>query len=387
MSAPAFGVLDLDRAATTPVHPDVLAGMLPYFGQRAGNPASVHAAGRLARRAVEDARERVAAALGVRPRQVVFTSGATEALHLGLRGYLAERSPAHVVSCLSEHAAVREALQACAQRGAEVTWLRPDERGCVSPEALLAALRPDTALVALMRVNNETGVRHDLAPLRGELASKGVRVLVDAVQAFGYEPVDLSTLGADMLALSSHKVEGPKGCGVLVLAEDVTIVPQQPGGGQERGLRGGTVDVPAVVGFGLAAERSATWQGRAERVESLRDRFEAKLRTVPGVGVNGDGAPRGPKHSNLRFADVDGQTLLMNLDSLGVLASAGSACSAGSIEPSHVLTAMGLPPAEAASSVRFSFGDQLDEAAVDEAVGRVTLALRRSRGEAVGAEG
>lgn len=185
MSDPAFGVLDLDRAATTPVHPDVLAGMLPYFSQRSGNPASVHATGRLARRAVEDARERVAAAVGVRPRHVVFTSGATEALQLGLRGYLAERSPAHVVSGLSEHAAVREALRACALRGAEVTWLRPDERGCVSPEGLLAALRPDTALVALMRVNNETGVRHDLAPLRDELEAKGVRVLVDAVQAFG----------------------------------------------------------------------------------------------------------------------------------------------------------------------------------------------------------
>ncbi len=386
MSDPAFGVLDLDRAATTPVHPDVLAGMLPYFRQRAGNPASVHASGRLARRAVEDARERVAAALGVRPRQVVFTSGATEALHLGLQGFLTDRSPAHVISALSEHAAVREALRACTRRGTEVTWLRPDERGCVAPEALLAALRPDTALVALMRVNNETGVRHELAPLRAELEARGVRVLVDAVQAFGYEDVGLATLGADMLALSSHKVEGPKGCGVLVLAEDVTIVPQQPGGGQERGLRGGTVDVPAVVGFGLAAERSAAWQGRAERVRALRDRFETQLTALPGVRVNGGGAPRGPKHSNLRFADVDGQTLLMNLDAMGVLASAGSACSAGSIEPSHVLTTMGLPPAEAASSVRFSFGDQLDEGAIDEAVRRVTLALRRSRGEAVGVE-
>jgi len=387
VSAATLGVLDLDRAATTPVHPDVLAAMLPYFSQRAGNPASVHASGRLARRAVEDARERVAAAVDVRPRQVVFTSGATEALHLAVRGYLAERSPAHVVSCLSEHAAVREALRACARRGAEVTWLRPDDRGCVSHEALLAALQPDTLLVALMRVNNETGVRHDLAPLRAELHARGVRVLVDAVQAFGYEAVDLPTLGADMLALSSHKVEGPKGCGALVLAEDVTIVPQQSGGGQERGLRGGTVDVPAVVGFGLAAERSAAWQGRAECVGALRDRFEVALTGLADVTVNAGGAPRGPKHSNLRFADVDGQTLLMNLDASGVLASAGSACSAGSVEPSHVLTAMGLPSAEAASSVRFSLGDHLDEAAVDEAVRRVTLALRRSRGEAVGAEG
>ena len=379
--------IDLDRAATTPVRHDVLAGMLPFFREQAGNPSSVHAAGRRARRAVEEARERLAAAVGAQPRQVVFTSGATEALHLAVHGLLAARPGAHVVTSLSEHAAVLEAVRACERRGCSVSWLRPDASGRVSADALMAALRPDTALVALMRVNNETGVRHDLAPLRAELVGRGVRVLVDAVQAFGYESVSLEALGADLLALSSHKVEGPKGCGALVLADDVTLEPQQRGGGQERGLRGGTVDVPAVVGFGLAAERAADWRARAARVTALRERFEAALRRQPGVHVNGADAPRGPKQANLRFEGVDGDTLWINLDGLGVLASAGSACAAGSVEPSHVLVAMGVARDAARASVRFSFGDHLDEALVDEAARRVAEALQRSRGGHLGAAG
>jgi cysteine desulfurase len=372
--------IDLDRAATTPVAEDVLAAMLPYFSERAGNPASVHAAGRSARRALEEARERVAAAVRATPRQVVFTSGATEALHLAVHGSLGPRAGAHAVTSRTEHAAVVEALRACEGRGHEVTWLRPDRDGVVARAAVEAALGPATALVALMRTNNETGVQHDLGPLRAALRARGVRVLVDAVQAFGYEPVDLETLGADMIALSSHKVGGPKGCGALVLGQDVVLEAQQRGGGQERGLRGGTVDVPAVVGFALAAERAADWQARAARVAALRDRFEAALLRLPGVHVNAARAPRGPKHANVRFDDVDGEVLLINLDTLGVLASAGSACAAGSIEPSHVLLAMGQAPAEARASIRFSFGDHLDEGVVDEAAHRVAAAVQRSRG-------
>lgn len=373
-------LIDLDRAATTPVQPEVLAGMLPYFSEQAGNPSSLHAAGRRARRAVEEARERAAAAVGANPRQLVFTSGASEALQLAVHGLLAGRPGAHVVTSLSEHAAVLEAVRACERRGHAVTWLRPDAAGRVSADALLAALRPDTALLALMRVNNETGVRHDLAPLRAEIVQRGVLVLVDAVQALGHEAVSLEAHGADMLALSGHKVEGPKGCGVLVVADGVTLEPQQRGGGQERGLRGGTVDVPAVVGFGLAAERAADWQGRAARVSALRERFEVTLLGLPGVHVNGAEAPRGPKQANLRFEDVDGETLLINLDALGVLASAGSACAAGSLQASHVLLAMGVARDAARASVRFSFGDHLDEALVDEAARRVGMALQRSRG-------
>ena len=378
--SPAAGPIDLDRAATTPVHRDVLAAMLPYFERHAGNPASLHAAGRRARRAVEEARERVAASLCVAPRQVVFTSGATEALHLAVHGTLALRPGAHVVAAMSEHAAVLEAVRSAERRGHPVTWLRPDADGRVHHDAVLESLRPETGLLALMRTNNETGVQHDLAPLRERLRAAGVTVVVDAVQALGYEPLSLEACGADLVALSSHKVEGPKGCGALVMAEGVTLEPQQRGGGQERGLRGGTVDVPAVVGFGAAVERTQHPAERGARVRALRERFETALLRSRGVRVNGAGAPRGPKQANLRFDGVEAETLLINLDTVGVWASAGSACAAGSLEPSHVLLSMGLSEGAAASSVRFSFGDHLDDEQVDEAVRRVATALELSRG-------
>lgn len=379
MSVAAPAPLDLDRAATTPVHPDVLTAMLPYFSEHAGNPASVHAAGRRARRAVEESREQLAAAVAVRPRQVVFTSGATEALHLAVHGTLATRPGAHLIAASSEHAALIEALRSAERRGHPVTWLQPDHDGVVHHDAVLEALRPDTALLALMRTNNETGVQHDLAPLRERLRAANVTVVVDAVQALGYESLSLEGCGADLMALSSHKLEGPKGCGALVLAEGVSVEPQQRGGGQERGLRGGTVDVPAVVGFGAAVARAHPAEARGARVRALRERFERAVTRQPGVYVNGAGAARGPKQANLRFDGVDAETLLIALDGLGVWASAGSACAAGSIEPSHVLLAMGLSERAARSSLRFSFGDHLHEAQVDEAARRVVTALERCR--------
>jgi len=373
-------VIDLDRAATTPVHPEVLAAMLPWFSASAGNPSSLHGAGRAARRAVEDAREHVAAALEATPRQVVFTSGATEALHLAVLGSLALRPGAHVVASAAEHAALLEAVRTAARRGHPVTWVPSEPDGRIAHHALVAALRDDTALVAVMRTNNETGVQNDLAPLREHFEARGVRVLVDAVQSFGLERVGLETCGADMLVVSSHKVEGPKGCGALLLGDGVAVEPQQRGGGQERGLRGGTVDVPAVVGFGRAALRSTTWRERSARVSALRDRFEHGVCAIGGVTVHGSGAPRGPKHVHVHVGGIDGETLLINLDREGVLASAGSACAAGSLEPSHVLRAMGRSEAVARASVRFSLGDHLDEATIDEAVLRVRRAVLTTRG-------
>jgi cysteine desulfurase len=374
------GVIDLDRAATTPVHPDVLTAMLPWFSANAGNPSSLHRAGRAARRAVEDARERLAEALEATPRQVVFTSGATEALHLAVLGSLALRPAAHVVASAAEHAALLEAVRAAERRGHPVTWVPSGCDGRIAHDELVAALRDDTALVAVMRTNNETGVQNDLAPLREHFETRGVRVLVDAVQAFGVERVGLEPCGADLLVVSSHKVEGPKGCGALLLRDGVVVEPQQRGGGQERGLRGGTVDVPAVVGFGRAALRATSWQDRAQRVAALRDRLERGVCAIGGVTVHGSAAPRGPKHVHVHVGGIDGETLLINLDREGVLASAGSACAAGSLEPSHVLLAMGRSAAEARASVRFSLGDHLDEAAIDEAVRRVRRAVRTTRG-------
>jgi len=375
-------VIDLDRAATTPVHPDVLAAMLPWFSDRAGNPASLHRAGREARRAVEDARERLAEALEATPRQLVFTSGATEALHLAVLGSLALRPGAHVVASAAEHAALLEAVRVAQRRGHPVTWLAGGQDGRIDHDEVVAALRDDTALVAVMRTNNETGVQNDLAPLRGTFEERGVRVLVDAVQSFGYERVGLEPCGADLAVVSSHKVEGPKGCGALLVRDGLALEPQQRGGSQERGLRGGTVDVPAVVGFGRAAVRCAAWQDRATRVAALRDRFQRGVCAIGGVSVHSGDTPRGPKHAHVHVDGIDGESLLINLDREGVLASAGSACAAGSVEPSHVLLAMGLPVAVARASVRFSLGDHLDDEDVDEAVRRVRRAVLRTRGVA-----
>lgn len=373
-------IIDVDRAATTPVHPDVLEAMLPWFRDRAGNPSSLHAAGREARRAVEDARERVAAALEATARQVVFTSGATEALHLALLGSLALRPGAHIVASAAEHAALLEAVRTAARLGHPVTWVPSGPDGRIDHDELAAALQDDTALLAVMRTNNETGVQNDLAPLRAQVEARGVRVLVDAVQSFGHERVGLEHCGADLLVVSSHKVEGPKGSGALVLRDGVVVEPQQRGGGQERGLRGGTVDVPAVVGFGRAAVRATAWQERAARVSALRDRLERGVCAMGGVTVHGSGAPRGPKHVHVHVEGIDGETLLINLDREGVLASAGSACAAGSLEPSHVLLAMGRSAAVSRASVRFSLGDHLDETVIDEAVLRVRRAVLRTRG-------
>lgn len=378
---PRAAAIDLDRAATTPVADEALAAMLPYFRERAGNPSSVHAAGREARRALEEARERVAASVGADPADLTFTSGATEALHLGVLGTLAARpAGAHVVSASSEHSAALEAVRAAERGGARVTWVDPDPDGTVAEGAVVAALRDDTALVVLMRVNNETGVRTRLAGVGAAVRERGGVLLVDAVQALGYEDVGLAALDADLVALSAHKVEGPKGVGALAMRRGRRVEALLRGGGQERGRRAGTVPVPLAVGFGVAASRAATgWQERARRVGTLRDRLEASLLAIGGVHVHGAGADRGPKHLNVLVDDVDGEALLINLDAEGVLASAGSACAAGSLEPSHVLLAMGRSPDEARRSVRFSLGDHLTEADVDEAARRIARALERTR--------
>ncbi|CAN5803077.1 cysteine desulfurase family protein [soil metagenome] len=373
--------IDLDRAATTPVHVDVLDAMLPYFRERAGNPSSIHAAGRMARRGLEEARERVAAALRAAPSAVIFTSGATEALHLGVFGTLASRGErAHVVSAVTEHAATLAAVRTAQRRGAEVTWIEPDADGVIDPDEVVRALRDDTALVALMRVNNETGVITDVARVGDAVRERRGALLVDAVQAFGMEEVSLDAFRADMIALSAHKVEGPKGIGALVVRPGLRLEGVTLGGAQERGLRAGTPAVASAVGFGVAAEFAATGApDRARRVAALRDALEAAIAAHEGVLVNGAGAPRGPKHLNVRIAAVDGEALLINLDGEGVLASAGSACAAGSIEASHVLMAMGLSRVEAASSVRFSLDDHLDHADVARAATRIVRAIARTR--------
>lgn len=370
----------LDYAATTPLDPAVLAAMQRALAEDFGNPSSLHAYGQRARRAVEEARERVAAAIGAPPRTLTFTSGATEADNHALRSFAALHPGKHIITSALEHSAVLATCRLLEAQGWPVTYLTPNARGEILPEAVAAALRDDTALVALMLVNNETGVLTDI-PAVSELAHRaGARLFCDAVQAFGSLPVDVGALGVDMLAISAHKAYGPKGVGALFVRSGLELPPLLVGGEQERGLRAGTLNVPAIVGFGeaatLAKERAAD---DARALGALRDLLEGLLLQHPGVQRNAAGAPRGPKHLNVRVAGVDGEDLLMGLDGAVVAASAGSACAAGSLEPSHVLLAMGLSRAEAKASVRFSLGRGVTEAGVRFAAERFAEVVERCR--------
>ena len=378
------GAVYLDHAATTPVDERVLEAMLPFLREEFGNPSSVHRLGQRARRALEEARERLAAAVGARPRDVVFTSGATEADNQALFGVMGSR-PGGLVVGATEHPAVLTAAKRLAEAGRDVLFLAPRPDGALALEALAAALaeqatRGGTALVALMLVNNETGVLTDAAAVAELAHAHGALYLCDAVQGLGVEPVSLAATGADLLTLSAHKVNGPKGVGALVLREGLELPPLLAGGEQERGHRPGTHNLAAIAGFGVAAELAVAAQpAERERLARLQARFEAEASRLPGVSVNGAGAPRSVKHSNLRIEGADGETLLMLLDEAGVYASAGSACSAGSLDPSHVLLAMGLSRAQAKASLRFSFGRTTSEAEAIEGVRRLAGAVARSR--------
>lgn len=384
------GSIYLDHAATTAVDDAVLAAMLPYLRSDFGNPSSVHRLGQSARRGVEAAREAVARTLDVRPRQVVFTSGATEADDQAVFSTLAERPGGLVVSAV-EHAAVIAAARRLAAAGRDVTFVPPEPSGATSLAAWEGALaeqagRGGTALVAGMLVNNETGALADAAAI-GALAHRfGALYLCDAVQGYGLEEFTLASLGADLVTVSAHKVYGPKGAGALVMRDGLAVAPMLAGGEQERGHRPGTHAVPAIVGFGAAAALAAA--GRAAeraRLAELQRAFESVVLALPGVSLNGADAERSVKHTNVRVAGADGETLLMLLDEAGVYASAGSACAAGSVEPSHVLLAMGLDRGEAKASVRFSFGRAVGLEDVLEAARRLETAVERAR--AVAARG
>jgi cysteine desulfurase len=381
--APSPEPLDLDRAATTPLHPDVLEAMRPWLGAQGANASAVHGGGRAARRALADARERVGAAVGASPLEVVFTSGATEADRLALFGVAAARPGAHLVVGRAEHPAVVRTAERLEALGHPIDWVPPEPDGGLDPERVRASIREGTVLVAAMRVNNETGAVTDVPAVAAAARSRGALLLCDAVQSLGVERLDRDALGADLLVVSAHKAGGPQGIGALVVRTGVDLEPQSWGGAQERGRRAGTSPVALAVGFGAAAERAAAGADeRGRRIAAVRDRFEAAVLRLPGVERSlPNGAPRGPKHMHLVVPDLegDGETLLLNLDAEGVWASLGSACAAGSLEPSPVLLALGWTPARARSAIRFSFGEEHDAAAADEAAARFARALERTR--------
>jgi cysteine desulfurase len=356
-----------DHAATTPVDPRVFEAMTPFFCERFGNPSEPHRLGREARSAVDEARARVAALLGAGENEIVFTAGGTEADNLALFGSLARLQPGHLVVSAVEHPAVMEAARALNGRGWDVDYVPVDGDGVVDPEAYRAAFRDDTRLVSVMTANNVVGTVQPVAELARIAHQKGALFHTDAVQAVGSLPVDVDELGVDMLSLSGHKLHGPKGVGALYVRRGTRLQPLLHGGGQERRLRSGTENVPGIVGLGVAMTLACEAMPEVRpRLERLRDRLVAGvLARVPEVILLGHPTDRLPGNAAFAVRYVEGESLLLRLDARGFTVSSGSACAAGSDEPSPVVQALGVRPEDAHGSLRVSLGRENTEEEVD----------------------
>jgi cysteine desulfurase len=370
----------MDSNATTPLVPEVFEAMRPCYMERAGNASSIHQAGQQARAAVDQAREQVAGLLGARASEVVFTSGGTESDNLALFGSL--KAGEHFVVSAIEHSAVLHAAQELEKRGVAVTYVGCDGASRISPEAVKAAMRPETKLVSIMLANNETGVVQPVREFAAIAHAQGALFHTDAVQAAGKMPVNVAELDCDLLSVSAHKIHGPQGVGALFVRRNVRVAPLFYGGTHERQRRAGTENVPGIVGFGKAAEMAADWlvSGGPAVLSAERDRLEAGIAAAVGeTGVNGAGAERVCNTTNLYFDHVEAEALLIALDLKGLAVSGGSACQSGATEPSHVLLAMGLSPARARASLRFSLSKLTTKYEVDFALEVVPAAVARLR--------
>jgi len=374
----------LDNAATAPLDPRVFDAMLPYLrpGGVHGNPSSDHAAGREARAAVERAREQVAALIGAEPGEIVWTSGATEADNLAIKGVLEFHGGRgrHVVTSVTEHKAVRDTCRYLETLGVRVTYLKPGTDGRVTPAQVLEALTPETVLVSLMWVNNETGVIQDIEVLAPQLRERSVLLHVDGVQAAGKLPVDLRRTPIDLLALSAHKINGPKGMGALFVRKKprARLAPQMHGSGHEQGMRSGTLPTHQIVGMGEAYRiAGAELATEPARLRALRERLWAILSTLPDILLNGEAAPRAPGMLNVSFRGVEGESLRATLPELAL--SSGSACSSATREPSGVLRAMGRNDELAGASLRFSLGRFTKPEDIETAGHEVVTQVRRLR--------
>lgn len=370
----------LDNNATTPVLPEVFEAMRPYFGEHFGNASSIHHHGQETRAAVESARESVAGLLGCSASEVIFTSGGTESDNLAIAGLV--KAGDHVITSGIEHHAVLHAAKNLEKIGCEVTVLPADGRGLVDPDDVKRALRPATKLITVMMANNETGVLQPVEEI-GKLAAE-VEVLfhTDAVQAAGKVAIDVKRLQCHALSISGHKLHGPQGTGALFLKKGTQLQPLFHGGRHERSRRAGTENVPGIVGLGKAAKLASESfnNGAIERLAAMRDRLQrVVLSCIEGTTVNGDGAPRVPNTANIRFDDIEGESLVIALDLKGLAVSTGAACSSGAIEPSHVLIALGLRPEQARASIRFSLGKQTTEEDIDFAIQLLPEAVARLR--------
>ena len=358
-----------DNAATTQTDKDVAATVLEYMTNTFGNPGSVHAFGREARKAVDIAREQVAKLIGAQPNEIFFTSGGTESDNISIKGvaYANRNRGKHIITSAIEHHAVLEPCEALQKEGFDLTILPVDEFGRVDVETLKAAIRPDTILISIMFANNEVGTMQPIAEIGAIARERGVYFHTDAVQAVGNWPIDVKAMNIDLLTMSGHKFHAPKGIGALYVRKGVRIRSLQQGGGQERHMRPGTENVPGIVGLGMAAEKAlAEMPEKIGRTQKLRDRLLAGImENVPEIKLNGHPTLRLPGNVNVSVIYIEGESLLLNLDMKGIAASSGSACTSGSLDPSHVLLAMGLDHATAHGSLRLSLSKMNTDEDVD----------------------
>jgi len=370
----------LDNNATTPVLPEVLEAMRPYFGEHFGNASSIHHHGQETRAAVERARDSVASLLGCRAAEVVFTSGGTEGDNLAIAGLASAGD--HIITSSIEHHAVLLTCKHLEENGCEVTYVPVDSQGLVDPDDVRRALRPKTKLISIMMANNETGVLQPVEEIGKIAAEAEVHFHTDAVQAAGKVPIEVNRIGCDALSISGHKMHAPQGVGALYVRKGTQLQPLFYGGRHERSRRAGTENVPGIVGLGKAAELAiqSFERGDDKKMSALRGRLQhGILAQVEEAGVNGDGAPRVPNTSNIYFDHIEGESMVIALDLKGLAVSTGAACSSGAIEPSHVLIAMSLPADRARASVRFSLGKQNTTEDIDLALALVPETVARLR--------
>ena len=376
------GVIYMDHAATTPVDPDVLAAMLPYFSERFGNPSSIYRLGRESYDALETAHETVARMLGCRPVEIIFTGGGSEADNLAIKGvaHAKRRRGDHIITTAIEHHAVLHTCQQLEREGYRVTYLSVDATGLVNPDDVAAAITDETALVTMMYANNEVGTIQPIAEIGRICRARRVPFHTDAVQAGGLLDIDVNTLGVDLLSLSAHKFYGPKGVGILFARQGTRIQPQILGGSQERNRRAGTENVPGAVGAAVALERAqANRATESARLTALRDRLISGLLQIPDTQLTGHPERRLPNNASFAFAGVEGESLLLNLDLIGVAASSGSACTTGSVEPSHVLMAMGVSEGASRGHLRLTLGHSSDDGDVDFVLEHLPAIVERLR--------
>jgi cysteine desulfurase len=372
-----------DHNATTPVAPEVLAAMLPYFSEEYGNASSIHTFGQNARGAVEEARESVSALLGARPAEIMFSSGGTESNNHAIFGVVGAASGEHkhVITSAIEHSAVLDPCKALEKHGVAVTVLPVDRDGIVNAEDVRRAIRPETVLITIMLANNELGTVEPVEEIGKIAAENGVTLHTDAVQAAGKISIDVEKLGVHLLSISAHKLYGPKGVGALYIRKGTRLEPLLYGGHSERDRRPGTEDVTGIAGLGKAAELALMhMREESQRLAALRDRLEkGLLERIPYSRVNGSRAQRTPNTTNLTLPFVEGESMVIALDLKGIACSTGAACSSGAVEPSHVLTAIGLAPEDARATLRLSLGHQTTSEEIDFALDTIPAVIDRLR--------